>query len=98
MLALMKALRLIVSLLPVILELVQAVERAAPFRGIGTAKLELLKGIVSDVYAALEPALREELPLEALLKAAVSIANRFVALFNKVGWPGIEAAPPPVKP
>jgi len=90
--AFMKTLRLIVSMLPAIVELVQAVERAAPFRGIGAAKLELLKSIVADVHAALEPVLRDELPLEGLLKAAISIANRVVALFNKVGWPAAEAA------
>lgn len=92
MIAFMKTLRLIVSMLPAIVELVQAVERAAPFRGIGAAKLELLKSIVADVHAALEPALRDELPLEGLLKAAISIANRVVSLFNKVGWPAAEAA------
>ncbi len=94
MIAFMKTLRVIVSLLPAIVDLVQAVERAAPFRGIGAAKLELLKSIVADVHAALEPALRDEMPLEGLLKAAISITSRFVALFNKVGWPAAEA---PVK-
>lgn len=85
--ALVNALRFIVTILPAIVELVKALEHTLPLRKIGPDKLQLLKDLVTDVYQSIADDAKKGLPLEGLLRAAAAVANRFVAFFNKVGWP-----------
>jgi hypothetical protein len=85
--SLLNTLRVLVAVLPAIVELVQSIERAVPIKGIGSDKLELMKEIVTDVYDSLEAGLKQGVSLAGVIQAAVSLANRFVALFNRVGWP-----------
>jgi hypothetical protein len=84
---LVNILRVMLSVFPAAVDLVLAIERAAPIKGIGPDKLQLLENLVSDAYAVLEEDAKKGLSLEAVAKAVVVLANRLVAFFNKVGWP-----------
>jgi len=84
---LVSILRIIFSVFPAVVELVLAIERAAPIKGIGADKLQLLKEIVGDAYQALDEEARKGLSLEALVKAVAVLASRLVGFFNKAGWP-----------
>lgn len=87
--AFMNAVRILIAVLPAIVQLVQAIEKAVPLRGVGPDKLQLLREVVSDIYDSLEAATKQGVSLEGILSAAVAIANRFVALFNRIGWPAL---------
>ena len=87
--ALINAVRILIAVLPAIVQLIQAIEKAVPLRGVGPDKLQLLKDVVTDIYDSLEAGIKQGVSLEGILKAAVSIANRFVALFNRTGWPAL---------
>jgi len=87
--ALINAVRILIAVLPAIVQLVQAIEKAVPLRSVGPDKLQLLKEIVTDIYDSLEAGTKQGVSLEGTLNAAVSIANRFVALFNRIGWPAL---------
>jgi len=87
--ALINAVRILIAVLPAIVQLVQAIEKAVPLRGVGPDKLQLLKDVVTDIYDSLEAGAKQGVSLEGILKAAVAIANRFVALFNRTGWPAL---------
>jgi hypothetical protein len=87
--ALINAVRILIAVLPAIVQLVQAIEKAVPLRSVGPDKLQLLKEIVTDIYDSLEAGTKQGVSLEGILSAAVSIANRFVALFNRIGWPAL---------
>lgn len=87
----LNVLRMIVAILPAIVDLVQAIERAVPVKGAGSDKLELLQAIVTDAYNALDTELKQGVSLEGLLKAAAAITARLVALFNKLGWQASHA-------
>ena len=83
MTALLNILRLIIPLLPVVVELVRTIEQVAPLKGVGAQKLELLKGILADAYQALASEEKKTINLERLLLAAASIANRVVVLLQR---------------
>lgn len=87
--ALINAVRILIAVLPAIVQLIQAIEKAVPLRGVGPDKLQLLKDVVTDIYDSLEAATKQGVSLEGILSAAVAIANRFVALFNRIGWPAL---------
>jgi len=87
MITLLNVLRIIIQIFPALVELVRAIEQAVLLHGVGAQKLELLKGVVEDIYNALAPEDRKAITLERLLLAAASIASRIVALFNATGWP-----------
>jgi hypothetical protein len=86
---LINAVRILIAVLPAIVQLIQAIEKAVPLRGVGPDKLQLLKDVVTDIYDSLEAGTKQGVSLEGILSAAVSIANRFVALFNRIGWPAL---------
>jgi hypothetical protein len=71
-------------LFPVILGAVQAVEAAVPLPASGKAKLDLVLGTVSDVYAS-SLQLGQELPLERLTSLISQTVARIVATFNALG-------------
>ncbi len=80
-------LRIIFSVFPAVVELVLAIEKAVPIKGVGPDKLQLLKDIVGDAYQALDEEARKGLSLDAVVKAVAMLASRLVGFFNKAGWP-----------
>ena len=78
--------RLVLQILPEIVALVRAIEQhAGEVPKAGAAKMELLKALLADIWAALEPSSREQISFEALTGMATKMASRFVAFFNAVG-------------
>jgi len=71
-------------LFPVLLGAVQAVEAAVPLPASGKAKLDLVLGTVSDVYASTQQ-LGQELPLDKLSSLISQIIARIVSTFNALG-------------
>lgn len=80
----MQTLIAILKLIPVIITTAQAIEAAIPLPGQGKAKLDLILGTVSEVYASCD-SLRKELPLEKITALVSSITSRVVGLFNALG-------------
>lgn len=96
--AFLNALRIAVSILPAVVDLVRAIERAVPQSGIGAEKLQLLKDLIVDVYRALDEETKKGISLEGAIALAAALANRFVALFNAIGWPAAVPAQTPSQP
>jgi hypothetical protein len=71
----------IMNLLPSILSAVQAVEAALPMPGAGKAKLDLVLGTVSDVYAA-DLQIQKAIPGDLLVGIVTGIVGKIVATFN----------------
>ncbi len=84
---LLNTLRIVFSVFPAVVELVLAIEKAAPIKGVGPDKLQLVKEIVGDVYQALDEESKKGVSLEAVVKVASLLASRLVGFFNKAGWP-----------
>ena len=73
-------LKLIVQLLPLIIETVKAVEAAVPSAGMGSAKLEAAKGIILSVAEIAQDV--DEKNFESALDRAIAMV---VALMNRTG-------------
>ncbi len=82
MTAFLATFRLIISLLPMTVQAIQQVEQIAPAAGLGTQKLDLVKGLVADAAAG-APGL--EATIEQIAKAVEAIASRMVAFLNAIG-------------
>lgn len=67
--------KLVASLLPTLISLVQSVEQAIPEPGKGTEKLSLLKNILTSIDGTLTPA----------WPAIESVVGAIVAMFNNIG-------------
>ncbi len=80
----MSTLVAILNMLPAILGAVQAVEAAVPVQGAGKAKLDLVLGTVSQVYAA-DQALQKAIPGDQLLAILTSTISLVVTNFNALG-------------
>ncbi len=89
----LSALRIIVSVLPVVASLVKTLEQVLPIPGAGGSKLDLLQGVITDVYQTLDETDRKEFSLQSVLAIAASLAARLVATFNKGGWPAPDPTP-----
>lgn len=74
--------KVLVGLLPHALQAVQVIEAATPGGGLGTQKLELVKGLLTDAINAEPNAAVTVSQGESLIKAVVS---RVVSFFNAVG-------------
>lgn len=72
------------GLLPKVIELVKAIEAAAPVAKQGKQKLELLKAVIIDIYNESKDD-KDGLSLEEVLKLATMLTNRLVAFFNATG-------------
>lgn len=68
-------LKLIASLLPTLISLVQSVEQAIPESGKGVEKLSLVKNILTSIDGTLTPA----------WPAIETVVGAIVAMFNSVG-------------
>jgi hypothetical protein len=80
----MSILILIFNLLPVILAAVQSIETAIPISQAGKAKLDLILGVVSDVYSA-DKNIHKAMPLDAMTAVVTSIVGRVVKVLNIFG-------------
>jgi hypothetical protein len=74
----------IMNLLPAILAAVQAVEAALPMPSAGKAKLDLVLGTVSDVYAA-DQQIQKAIPGDQLAAIVTSTVSHVVTTFNTLG-------------
>ncbi len=80
----MSILLLILRLIPTILTAVQALEAAIPLPSAGKAKLDLLLGMVSDVYDSV-PAMKNDIGKDHLVSLIQTIVQRVVAVLNALG-------------
>ena len=73
-------LKLVVSILPTIIEIIKSVEEAIPGKGIGEQKLELLRNILESTYN-----LSGELTLkfDDVWNVVKSLTSVLVSIFNK---------------
>lgn len=74
----------ILKLFPVILAAIQAAEAAIPMPTAGKAKLDLILGMVSDVYGA-NATLQKEMPSDPLVALITATIGRVVSVFNALG-------------
>lgn len=77
-----QTIRLILSLLPMILEVVRAIEAALPEGGNGAAKLALVRQAIEAGYSV---ATDTAASFEAMWPAIEKTVGAVVALFNTVG-------------
>lgn len=75
-------LKLIVMLMPMIVEMVKAIEVAMPEGGKGAAKLETMRLMLQSVYGATTEALPA---FDQVWTAAQGITSAVVSLFNATG-------------
>jgi hypothetical protein len=80
----MATLLAILKLFPVILAAVQALEGAIPLPTAGKAKLDLVLGMVSDVYSA-DQSIQKQLPSDPLVALITATINRLVSTLNQLG-------------
>lgn len=74
--------KLILSMLPAIIEAVKAIEAALPAGGQGAAKLDAIKGVLQSAYGVANDATAQ---FEAVWPAISGTVSALVALFNKAG-------------
>ncbi len=82
MAAFLSTFQLIVSLLPLVAQSVQAVEALLPASGQGAQKLELVKGLVADAAQGVPSLVSTAGEVSGVV---TTIINRVVAFFNAVG-------------
>jgi hypothetical protein len=80
----MATLLTVMKLFPVILAAVQSLESAIPLPAAGKAKLDLILGMVTDVYNADQTA-QKQLPSDPLIALITSTISRVVSTFNALG-------------
>lgn len=79
---LLSILKTILSLFPLIIQTVQAVEAAFPAAGQGSAKLDAVKNTIASAYSIASNA---EHTFEAIWPALSSVVSTIVSLANTVG-------------
>jgi hypothetical protein len=80
----MATLLAVLKLFPVILAAVQSLEGAIPLPTAGKAKLDLVLGMISDVYSA-DQSIQKQLPSDPLVALITATINRLVNTFNQLG-------------
>lgn len=80
--AVIQIIQAVASLLPVILQAVSAVEAALPQKGVGTQKLEMVKGWIQQAISAQQTA---TVAFDALWPAIQSTITTIVAVKNAAG-------------
>lgn len=76
----LQILKLVVQLLPLIIDAMKAVEAAIPQAGSGSAKLAFVKGMITDVAEIADDV--DKKVFGAAIEKAIALA---VSLFNTVG-------------
>jgi hypothetical protein len=74
--------RILLELLPLIIQTIRAVEEAIPGQGKGEAKLALVRTTLEAAHAVANDM---KLPFESLWPQVNSIVNRTVSVFNSIG-------------
>lgn len=74
--------KIVLGLLPVIMDAIKAIEAVLPSGGQGQAKLEALKGIISSAYNA---ATDTSIKFEAMWPVLQGVITTVVTLFNNTG-------------
>jgi len=77
-------LRMIMTLLPTIVEIVKKIEEMFPAPGAGPKKLALVIDTITDIYES-SPDLSKSVPKETVIATVTKIVARIVALFNSLG-------------
>lgn len=72
------------KLFPAILATVQALEAAVPMPAAGKAKLDLVLGMVTDVYSA-DQTIQKQLPSDQMVSVVTSTVGRIVTALNALG-------------
>lgn len=80
----MATLLVILKLFPVILAAIQSLESAIPLPAAGKAKLDLVLGMVTDVYS-LDQSIQKQLPSDSLVALITATVSRVVSTFNVLG-------------
>jgi hypothetical protein len=80
----MATLLAVLKLFPVILAAIQSLESAIPLPAAGKAKLDLILGMVTDVYSA-DQSIQKQLPSDPLVALITATISRMVATFNALG-------------
>jgi hypothetical protein len=80
----MATLLAVLKLFPVILAAIQALESAIPLPTAGKAKLDLVLGMVTDVYSA-DQSIQKQLPSDPLIALITATISRVVATLNALG-------------
>ena len=74
--------KLILSMLPAIIEAVKAIEAAMPAGGQGAAKLDAIRGILSSAYAIASDA---QAQFDSVWPAISGTVSAVVGMFNRAG-------------
>lgn len=77
-----QTMKIILSLLPLIIQAVQAIEQAMPQSGQGAAKLEAIRQMLQSAYSVSTDAMG---PFEQIWPALSSTVSAVVGLFNSAG-------------
>lgn len=80
--AFFEILKLVISLLPILLQAIKAVEQAIPETGKGAEKLDLIKGLVQTSY---ETSSKLSVSFEQLWPTVQGAVQAIVNAFNKTG-------------
>ncbi len=81
----MKYILLGLQLFPAILAAVKAAEAHISLPKSGAEKLNLVTGVVEEVYASIADGLREDYSRDSVMRLVVGIVTRVVAVFNRLG-------------
>lgn len=83
MLAFIERARLVLGLLPVIIDAIKSLEDAIPGEGRGEQKLAALRAVLEAVAESLGDAVET---LDDIWPTIQSVVGRLVSLFNAIGW------------
>lgn len=79
---LLASIKLLVQLLPILIEAIKVIEEAIPGTGAGEQKLSVVRSIFESVYETLPDI---EVPLDTLWRTVQSLTSRLVFVFNSTG-------------
>lgn len=79
---LLSVLKTLISLFPLIIQAVQAIESAFPQGSQGAAKLDAVKGVIQSAYGAVQ---NVEQPFESMWPAIQGVVSTVVTLANATG-------------
>jgi hypothetical protein len=73
------------QLFPAILAAVKAAEAHISLPKTGAEKLNLVTGVVEEVYSSIADGIREDYSRDSVMRLVVGIVTRVVAVFNRLG-------------
>jgi len=75
-------LKVVLSIIPVIIEAIKALEKAFPVAGLGAEKIAIIRMAFEEVYGTVNETMP---PLEKVWAGIARLISALVALFNKTG-------------